>query len=253
VFVAAITIIPVFAVTPKIKARVEGNRFNRLMEHPEDNSDSSLIGIASFVFFIFAIVFLILSISYSDRFIIGQDDPMALIFAGMAPDIAELSGANALLASWIAGLLPLFTTTISFVVYFLVWTKKGKELIANEITSCKRKINGISNDNIKLKIQLTILDNFSTQINGISTSIEGYKTSVDAYKTRAKEEHYRSKDIANAEVARQLRIDLNKFIERGTIKFKDIRKHKGEGSRRFLNWEIYYKGLQEKINTEVGS
>jgi len=265
VFIFAITILPVVGISPALTERINNNRYCRWTDRKPEKEGNAFIGFAILIFFVFTATFLTMSVTNPDRFISGQSNPVIEMFPTAVTDlianITKRGSENAVLASWITGLLPCFTSLISFVVYLLLCMDKKEERIEKEIHACDKKIEQLNKeiDVINKDIEnddsgKVLLDNLSSYINEIQHNINEFVGEKDDYLHQIKDEQRQKFDAAQKAVEKQCWTDFNEFYERGKRRFEQIRKGNPEVWKRLLqNWKDFCQEVRNKIAIEMSS
>ena len=259
VFILAIDILPVVGLSPALTARVNSNRFKKWTNQAADREGNAFIGFATLIFAIFVVTFLTMSVSNPERFIIGRDDPVLEMFpsavANFVSAVADRASDNVVMASFIVGLLPCFTTLISFVVNFLICLDKKEDRLEAEILDCLRRIEKASGEIDELgKVydrydsEKVLLDNLSDDVGEIERRIDEYKKDKNLFIERSTAEQRNEQEAANAEIRKQCWLDFNYFFNRGRQKFEPvIRGNPAEGGERLSIFEDFYMNSREKI------
>jgi hypothetical protein len=263
-FIFAITVLPVFGVSPKISERINEQRFCRETNKNVKKESNAFIGIAILLFIVFGIVFLVMSVMNPDRFITGQGDPIADMFptaiVDIIPNISEWGRENAVLAAWIMGLLPFATTVISFTVYTLLCMEKIEERLNEEIHVCRKKIEqknkeigAINRDIESSDAEKVLLNNLSDCINEIQHNINEFIAEKDIYLKRAADEQWQEFEAAQVAVEKQCWIDFNEFYEHGKQKLEPIKANRDVWTRVMRNWKAFCQEARDRIAAEMSS
>jgi hypothetical protein len=263
IFIFAITVLPVIGVSPALTARINKNRYCRWTNREVDKEGNAFIGFAILIFVTFATTFLIMSVSNPERFIASQNDPIAAMFpeafSGIVANIT--TSENATLAAWITGLLPFFTTLISFAVYALICMDKKRERLEQEIQVCVNEIAplekecaSISNYIENAGSELVLLDNITDGINEIQHNINEFVANKTIHLQQIKDEQRQECDTAQKAVEKKIWSDFREFYDCGITKLAPIQKGDPEAYKKLKReWEAFCQEMREKIATEMSS
>jgi len=260
-FIAAITIIPVFpryGLSSRLIERTKENRMKRWTGQSVDRTDSVFFACTTTLFLGFAITFLVMSVNFPERFIIAMEDPASAMF-GLTPVIAELSNENAVLAAWIAGFIPLATSLVSIVIHFFVSMESKKELMEREIRACNIQIARANAKIDRFDTEISVFDgekvllqNLTKCVDEIKTHINDYVKNKDDFVSRSKAKHVAEKEKAHDKLSDQSRINLNNFFELGRQKFAPaIRGNPEKGKPRLSMWDRFYEESKSKVEATI--
>lgn len=261
IFIFAITVLPVVGVSPALTARINKNRYCRWTNRKVDKEGNAFIGFAILIFVAFATTFLVMSVNNPERFIAGQNDPIAAMFpeafAGIVSTLT--TSENATLAAWITGFLPFFTTLISFAVHALICMDKKRERLEQEIQVCTKEISPLEKDCASINFdiesagsELMLLDNMTDVINEIQHNINEFIANKNVHLQQIKDEHRQECDTAQKEVEKKIWSDFREFYDIGITKLAPIRKGNPEAYKRLKrDWEAFCQEMREKIATEM--
>lgn len=261
IFIFAITALPVIGVAPALTARINDYRYCRWTNRKVEKESNGFIGFAILIYIAFAVTFAIMSISNPDRFIIGQGDPIAAMFpeafGGIITNLT--TSENAMLASVIAGFLPLFTTLISFAVYALICLDKKEERLNKDIQDNIKKIASIKKDveSINEEIEcvgaeLVTLDNITDYVNGLQYNIRKFTANKSAHMQQIKEEQRQEFDEAQKDVETKIRTDINNLYDCGITKLAPIQEGNPARHKELKKtWKDLCQDMREKIATEM--
>ena len=261
IFIFAITVLPVIGISPALTARINKNRYCLWTNREVDKEGNAFIGFAILIFLAFATTFCIMSVNNPERFIAGQHDPIAAMFpeafAGIVTTLT--TSENAVMASWITGLLPFFTTLISFAVYALICMDKKRERLEREIQVCRNEISPLEKDCASINFdiecagsELVLLDNISDVINEIQHNINEFITNKNGHLQQIKDEQRQECDMAQKAVEKKIWSDFRKFYDVGIAKLAPIQKGNPEAYKRLKrDWEAFCQEMREKIAAEM--
>jgi small-conductance mechanosensitive channel len=168
---------------------------------------------------------------------------------------------NAVLAAWITGLLPFFTTLISFAVYALICMDKKAERLGQEIQDCIKKIeqankevNAINKDTESSDAEKVLLDNLTDYIGEIQHSINEFIANKGVHLKQIKEEQRQEFDTAQKAVEKKIWTDFREFYNRGMRRLDPIRKGEPEEWKKLTQkWIDICQEMRDKIATEMSS
>jgi len=261
-FIFAMTILPIVGVSPALTERINQNRYSRWTNQSVKKEGNLFIGLAIVIFIVFSKVFLIMSVTNSDRFIVGQNDQMLAMFSGLIGDVianvAESSSSNAILASWITGFLPFFTTLISFAVYMLLCLDKKEERLDRDIEKCNKEITRNKNDIVGFEKEIerdgnekVLIDNLNDYVNEIQHNINEFIAAKDVILSRSKDEQEQEFEEAQASIEKQSLIHLNNFYEHGKQRFERFKANKEVYKVVMAKWTAFYEDMRTKIISEL--
>ena len=261
-FIFAMTVLPIVGVSPAVTERINQNRYSCWTNQAIKKEGSLFVGLAIVIFLVFSLVFLIMSVTNSDRFIVGQNDQFLAMFSGLVGDmIANAtygSSNNAVLASWITGFLPFFTTLISFSVYVLLCLDKKEERLRRDIEKCNKEKAKINSDiaDIEKGIESdgnekVLIDNLNDYVSEIQHNINEFLANKGVVLKRSKDEQEQEFEEAHAAIEKQSLIYLNNFYEHGKQRFEAIKANKEVYKAVMAKWTAFYEEMRAKIITEL--
>jgi len=228
-FLAVINIIPVVpivGIVPFLLERVKENRIRRWTMQPLERTDNGIIGLSVIMFIVFAFTLLFLSVrrEYSNPYY------------------------------WIAGLIPIFTTLISFILKFLIEREKKEDMLRAERERTLIKIKTITDERIRLDSNVPFLENLTVYINEIQQYVEDYKDNMRDFIDHNKDMQKKDREAANRVVANNCRIHLTDFFEICKKQFIDYNiTETPEGKKRFADLENFQKKLMSDLDKEIGN
>ena len=228
-FLAVINIIPVVpivGIVPFLLERVKENRIRRWTMQPLERTDNGIIGLSVIMFIVFAFTLLFLSVrrEYSNPYY------------------------------WIAGLIPIFTTLISFILKFLIEREKKEDMLRAERERTLIKIKTITDERIRLDSNVPFLENLTVYINEIQQYVEDYKDNMRDFIDHNKDMQKKDREAANRVVANNCRIHLTDFFEICKKQFIDNKiTETPEGKKRFADLEDFQKQLMSDLDKEIGN
>jgi len=245
-FIIVINRIPIFSLTPAIIQRVKDNRQKRLINVTMDRTGNGLIGLALVVFLVFAIAFLVMSVSYPERFL----ERAGGTGGGLLPQPRILTEQQSILASWIAGLLPMLTTTVVFVFHFLIERDNKEGLLKSEENALFGRINELQEEAVEIDGEIILLRNLSDYITNINQHIENFANNKATFLDRSKKEQELGKNSANAALSKHCLMELNVFFEHGRKKFDSFARTP-EGRKRLEKWEAFVETIKADLLNEI--
>jgi len=262
IFIGAITILPVIAISPALTARINKNRYSRWTNRSVEKESNSTIGFATLIFFAFAVIFLVISVTNPERFSIGQADPVLEMFpaevADLIASVSEQGDENTVLTSLIIGLLPFLTTLISFSVYLLLCMDKKEERLKSEIHNCHKKIEQINreidvidSDIERADGEKAILDNISDSIGEIAHNVNEFISEKDVYINRIKYEQQQEFEMAQLSVEKQCFSDFREFYEHGRQRFENIKANREQWKETMVAWNDFCREERSRIEEEI--
>jgi len=190
-FIAGMDIVPIFALTPLLNKRMKGLTDKSAVEN-------FLIWTPILIFIILESAYFFLSISYPERFFVGDHST-----------ITEAERSNLAIVSIITGLLPLATTLISLLMNFLLI---GNEYVEKEILKCDQAIEELYETNSKFESENILLDNLSDCVGLIQNHINNYKNNIESYIDESVKKEQEQKELANVKIEEHCWKEFNEFI-----------------------------------------
>jgi chaperonin cofactor prefoldin len=264
IFICAITVVPLSVISPNLKDRVNEKLYCRWINRKAPEESNAITGIAIIIFIAFATVFLVMSVSNPERFVAGQgSDRITNMFSGVLADvgtvITEMSSENAVLAAWVIGFLPCFTTLISLTIYLSVMIDKKEERIWREIQNCINKIKQTKKEADALSInienaeaELVSLDKVIDCVNELQHNTDEFASNKTIYMQQIKDEQRQEFNEAQKSVETKIRTDMNYLYKFGITKLAPIQQgNKARHKELKQTWKDFYQEMRVKIATEM--